>query len=93
MGLRIALGATRGNILRLVLEQSLRLVVIGLVLGIIASFALTRLMTNFLYGVTATDPTIFLAVSILLIAVGIVAGYIPARRAAAVDPMVALRYE
>jgi predicted permease len=93
MGLRIALGATRGSILRLVLGQSLRLVIVGLALGILASLALTRLMTNFLYGVTATDPTIFLAVSILLITVGIVAGYFPARRAAAVDPMVALRYE
>jgi putative ABC transport system permease protein len=93
MGLRIALGATRGSILRLVLGQSLRLVVVGLVLGIFASFALTRLMTNFLYGVTATDPAIFVAVSILLIAVGMLAGYFPARRAAAVDPMVALRSE
>jgi putative ABC transport system permease protein len=93
MGLRIALGATRGSILRLVLGQSFRLVIVGLVLGIIASLALTRLLTNFLYGVTATDPVIFLAVSILLIAVGLLAGYLPARRAAAVDPMVALRNE
>jgi putative ABC transport system permease protein len=91
MGLRIALGATRGSILRLVLGQSLRLVVVGLGLGILASLGLTRLMTNFLYGVTATDPMIFLAVCALLIAVGMLAGYLPARRAAAVDPMVALR--
>lgn len=93
MGLRIALGATRGNILRLVLGQSLRLVIVGLVLGIFAALALTRLMSNFLYGVTATDPAIFLAVSILLIAVGLLAGYLPARRAAAVDPIAALRSE
>lgn len=93
MGLRMALGATRGSILRLVVGQSLRLIVVGLALGIPASLALTRLMSNFLYGVSATDPSIFLAVCALLIAVGIVAGYLPARRAAAVDPMVALRNE
>jgi predicted permease len=93
MGLRLALGATRGNILRLVLQQSLRLVLAGLGLGILASLALTRLMTNFLYGVTATDPVTYLAVSVLLIAMGLLAGYLPARRAATVDPMVALRNE
>jgi predicted permease len=93
MGLRIALGATRGSILRLVLGQSLRLVLVGLGLGLLASIGLNRLMSNFLYGVTATDPVIFLAVCALLIAVAIVAGYLPARRAAAVDPMEALRQE
>jgi putative ABC transport system permease protein len=93
MGLRLALGATPGSILRLVLGQSLRLVVVGLGAGILASLALTRLMANLLYGVTATDPMIFLAVCLLLIGVGILAGYLPARRAATVDPMIALRSE
>jgi putative ABC transport system permease protein len=93
MGVRIALGATRGNIFGLVLGQSLKLVLTGLALGVAASLALTHLMTGFLYGVTATDPLTFLAVSLLLIAVGMLAGYFPARRAARVDPMVALRSE
>jgi putative ABC transport system permease protein len=91
MGVRVALGATRTNIFSLVLGQSLRLVLTGLALGIAASLALTRLMTGFLYGVTATDPLTFLAVSLLLIGAGLLAGYFPARRAAKVDPMVALR--
>ncbi|HZF40243.1 MAG TPA: FtsX-like permease family protein, partial [Blastocatellia bacterium] len=93
MGVRVALGATRANIFGLVLGQSLRLVLTGLALGVAASLALTRLMTGFLYGVTATDPLTFLAVSLLLIITGLLAGYFPARRAAKVDPMVALRSE
>jgi putative ABC transport system permease protein len=93
IGVRVALGATRGNIFGLVLGQSLKLVLTGLVLGVAASLALTHLMAGFLYGVTATDPLTFIAVGLLLIAVGVVAGYFPARRAARVDPMVALRSE
>jgi len=93
MGVRMALGATRANIFGLVLGQSLRLVLTGLALGVAASLALTRVMTGFLYGVTATDPLTFLAVGMLLIATGLLAGYFPARRAARVDPMVALRSE
>lgn len=93
MGVRIALGATPSRIFGLVLGQSLRLVLTGLALGVVASLALTRLMTGFLYGVTATDPLTFLAVGLLLLAVALLAGYFPARRAARVDPMVALRYE
>jgi putative ABC transport system permease protein len=93
MGVRVALGATRANIFGLVLGQSLRLVLTGLAIGVAASLALTRLMTSFLYGVTATDPLTFLAVSLLLIITGLLAGYFPARRAAMVDPMVALRSE
>jgi putative ABC transport system permease protein len=90
MGVRMALGATCANIFGLVLGQSLSLVLTGLALGIAASLALTRLMTGFLYSVTATDPLTFLAVSLLLIGAGLLAGYFPARRAAKVDPMVAL---
>jgi predicted permease len=93
MGVRLALGATRMNIFGLVLGQSLRLISTGLALGIAASLALARLMTGFLYGVTATDPLTFVAVSLLLIITGLLAGYFPARRAARVDPMVALRSE
>jgi predicted permease len=91
IGVRMALGATRGKIFGLVIGQSLRLVITGLVLGVGASLALTRLMSGFLYGVKATDPLTFLAVSLLIVAVGLIAGYLPARRAARVDPMVALR--
>jgi len=93
MGVRVALGATRMNIFGLVLGQSLRLVLTGLAIGIAASLALARLMTGFLYGVKATDPLTFLAVSLLLLGAGLLAGYFPARRAAKVDPMVALRSE
>jgi predicted permease len=93
MGVRMALGATRANIFGLVLGQSLRLVLTGLALGVAASLALTHMMTGFLYGVTATDPLTFLTVGMLLIATGLLAGYFPARRAARVDPMVALRSE
>jgi putative ABC transport system permease protein len=93
VGVRIALGATRGNIFRMVLGQSLRLVSTGLVLGVVASLALTHLMTSFLYRVTATDPLTFLAAGLVLVAVGLLAGLFPALRAARVDPMIALRSE
>jgi putative ABC transport system permease protein len=93
MGVRIAFGATRSRIFGLVLGQSLTLVLSGLALGIITSLVLTRLITGFLYGVTGSDPQTFLFVGVLLTVVALLAGYFPARRAASVDPLVALKSE
>lgn len=93
IGMRMALGASRGNIFSLVLGQSLRLVVAGLAAGIMAALALTRMLAAFLYGIKSTDPLTFLAVAALLLAIALVAGYVPARRAASLDPLTALRVE
>ncbi len=89
----MAFGATPRRIFSLALGQSLRLVLAGLALGALASLALTRLMTSFLYGVEATDPLTFAGVSLLMLGVALLAGYVPAARAAAVDPLAALRHE
>jgi predicted permease len=96
IGIRMALGAERQNILRLVLEHGLRLTLVGLTIGAAAALILTRLLSSFsqlLYGVRPSDPATFLFVSLLLAAVAVFACYIPARRAVRVDPMVALRHE
>jgi putative ABC transport system permease protein len=93
IGTRMALGATRGNVLLLVLRQGLLLTGIGLLVGLGGAVALTRSMTTLLYGVRASDPVSFTVVAVLLLAVGALASYLPARRAMKVDPMVALRYE
>lgn len=93
IGIRMALGAQPSNVVRLVLRQGMMLVLIGVAMGLVASLALTRVMTSLLFGVSATDPGTFLAVSGLLIVSALLACYIPARRAAKVDPMVALRSE
>jgi predicted permease len=93
IGIRLALGAKGGDVLQMVLRQGTRLALMGVAIGIVAALALTRLMTNLLFGVTPHDPVTFTAVAALLILVASLACYIPARRATLVDPIVALRYE
>jgi putative ABC transport system permease protein len=93
IGIRIALGAQRSDVFRLVLGQGLKLVLIGICIGLAASFGLTRLMASQLFGISATDPLTFVGVAIVLAFVALLACYIPARRAMQVDPMVALRDE
>jgi putative ABC transport system permease protein len=93
MGIRMALGAQRKDVFKLIIEKGLVMIVVGLVIGVAGALALTRVLTSFLYSVTPTDPMTFVAVSLLLMVVGLVACYIPARRATKIDPMSALRYE
>jgi putative ABC transport system permease protein len=93
IGLRMALGAQQRDVLKLVVGRGLVLTLLGIVSGIAGAFALTRLMTGLLFGVTPTDATTFATVSASLVIVSLLACYIPARRATKVDPLVALRYE
>jgi len=93
IGIRIALGADRRSILRMVLRQGLGLAIIGAAVGLVAALIVSHLMAGLLYGVRPTDPLTFAGVALLLIGVGLLACYIPARRVLRVDPLVALRHE
>jgi predicted permease len=93
IGIRMALGAQRGDVMRLVLGQGLRMAFLGVLIGIAAALALTRLMASQLFGVSSHDPLTFVTVGVLLTVVALLACYIPARRAIRVDPLVALKHE
>jgi ABC-type antimicrobial peptide transport system permease subunit len=93
IGIRLALGAQRDDVLRLILGEGLRMAFLGVAIGLAGALALSRLLADLLFGISAADPVTFAGVAILLTAIAIAACYIPARRAMRVDPLVALRYE
>ena len=93
IGIRLALGATRGTILQMILRQGLALAVAGAALGLVGALIVSHLMAGLLYGVSPTDPLTFIGVTLVLTVAALAASYIPAMRAMRVDPLVALRYE
>jgi putative ABC transport system permease protein len=93
LGIRMALGANRSNVLRLIMAQGMKLAVSGVVLGLALAWGLTRLIASLLFGVKASDPSTFGLVAAILAGVALIAAYVPARRATAIDPLIALRYE
>jgi ABC-type antimicrobial peptide transport system permease subunit len=93
IGIRMALGAVRGDVIWLVMREVLLLVGIGVVMGLPAAFAVTRLLQSQLYGITPNDPVTIAFATLGLAAIGAVSGYLPARRATLIDPVTALRYE
>lgn len=92
MGIRIALGAERARLIRMIVRQGLAVAAIGVAIGVAAALALTRALAGLLYGVAANDPLTFAAMPVFVILIAALACYIPARRAAALDPLAALRY-
>ena len=93
IGVRVALGARRSDLLSLVIGKGLKLVLCGSFIGLVGALAATRLVSSLLYGVSATDPLTFAGVSLLLVSIAVLASWLPARRATKVDPMEALRYD
>jgi putative ABC transport system permease protein len=93
MGIRLALGAQPWDILRLILGQGLKLITIGVIVGLAAAVALTRLLSSLLFGVSATDPVTFIVIPLILAGVALGASFVPARKATKVDPIIALRNE
>lgn len=92
-GIRLALGAQRSNVLRMILGQGLRLAVVGVGLGLFAAIGFTRLLKGLLFGISTSDPLTFVVIALVMIGVALLACWVPARRATKVDPLIALRYE